>query len=89
MARFLVLTTFTSQEGRLQHRTAHRAHLARLADAGTLLMAGPFADESGGMIVFEADDETTVQSIMHADPFSVEGVFASVDIKPVTVVAGS
>lgn len=89
MARFLVLTTFTSQEARLAHRARHREHLNAQAAAGKLLMAGPFGDESGGMIIFEADSEDEVREIMAADPFSTENVFATVEIKPVTIVAGS
>lgn len=89
MARFLVLTTFTSQEARQAHRAPHRKHLNAQAEAGKLIMAGPFADESGGMIIFDADSEDEVREIMAADPFSTENVFATVEIKPVTIVAGS
>jgi uncharacterized protein len=89
MARFLVLTTFTSAEKRLAHRTEHRAYLHQLVDEGKLLMAGPFVDESGGLIVFEAVDEAEVAGMMDQDPFSINDVFATVDIKPWTLVAGS
>ncbi len=89
MARFLVLTTFTSQEARLTHRSAHRAHLRNLVDTGTLLMAGPFDDQSGGVQIFEANDETEVQELMARDPFTIEGVFATINIRSWTVVAGS
>ena len=89
MARFLVLTTFTSQEARIAHRAEHRVHLRANADAGKLLMAGPFVDETGGLIIFEAADEAEVQAIMDADPFSTNGVFDTVTIKPFNLVAGS
>ncbi len=89
MARFLVLTAFTSQEARVAHRAAHREYLHAQVGAGTLLMAGPFVDESGGMIVFEAQDRAAIDEIMAADPFSTNDVFATVDIQEVTVVAGS
>lgn len=89
MARFLVLTTFTSQEARATHRTAHREHLHRLVDEGTLLMAGPFSDDSGGIQIFEADDESAVQAFMDMDPFTTEGVFTMIEICPWTLVAGN
>ena len=89
MARFLVLTTFTSQEARERHRAEHRTYLKAQADAGSLLMAGPFDDVSGGLIVIEAESIDEVQAIMDADPFTTGGVFASMEIKPFTVVAGS
>jgi uncharacterized protein len=89
MARFLVLTTFSSAEKRMQHRAEHRAYLNRLVDEGSLLMAGPFADERGGLIVFEAEDEAAVRRLMADDPFTIEGVFATTEIRPWTLVAGS
>lgn len=89
MARFLVLTTFTSAEKRMAHRAEHRLYLNQLVEQGSLLMAGPFADERGGLIVFEAEDEATVQDLMANDPFTSNGVFATTEIRPWTLVAGS
>ena len=88
MARFLVLTTFASAEGRMAHRSAHREYLHEQVAQGKLLMAGPFADESGGLIIFEAEDEAEVAEIMAHDPFTTEGVFATTEIRPWTLVAG-
>lgn len=89
MARFLVLTTFTSQEARNAHRSAHRGHLHRLVDDGKILMAGPFADESGGVIIFEAKDEGEVRELMAQDPFTTGDVFATTEIRPWILVAGA
>lgn len=88
MVRFLVLTTFTSAEGRMAHRPAHREYLREQVAQGKLLMAGPFADESGGLIIFEAEDDAEVGEIMANDPFTTEGVFATTEIRPWTLVAG-
>lgn len=89
MARFLVLTTFASAEKRMAHRAEHRVYLNRLADEGALLMAGPFTDERGGLIVFEAADEAEVQQLMANDPFTINGVFATTEIRPWILVAGA
>lgn len=89
MARFLVQTTFTSAEKRMAHRAEHRVYLHQLVAEGKLLMAGPFADESGGIIIFEAVDEAEVQGMMDNDPFTINGVFATTEIKPWILVAGS
>lgn len=89
MARFLVLTTFSSAEKRMAHRAEHRVYLNQLVSEGKLLMAGPFEDESGGLIVFEALDQAEVESMMKADPFTREGVFATTEIRPWILVAGS
>jgi uncharacterized protein YciI len=87
MAKFLVLTTFTSQEKRIAHRAEHRVYLREQVDAGKLLLAGPFDDESGGMLIFEATDQADVQAIMAGDPFTTGGVFASTEIRAFTQVA--
>ena len=89
MARFLVLTTFTSAEKRMAHRAEHRVYLKQLVDEGKLLMAGPFEDESGGLIVFEAVDQAEVEGMMANDPFTINGVFATTEIRPWMLVAGT
>lgn len=35
---------------------------------------GPFADRSGGMIIFEAHDEATAKRLVAGDPFVVQAV---------------
>jgi uncharacterized protein YciI len=45
-------------------------------------MAGPYLDETGGLIIFEADDQAEVESLIAADPFKIEGVFATTEIIP-------
>ncbi len=88
MARFLGLTTFTSAEARMAHRPAHREYLNEMVAQGKLLMAGPFADESGGLIIFEVNDEAEVDAIMAKDPFTTRDVFATTEIRPWNLVAG-
>jgi uncharacterized protein YciI len=88
MAKFVVLTTFASQDLRAQHRPAHRDHLKMLVDQGALTLAGPFEDEaSGGLMVFEAESAEAVKAMVDADPFATEGVFATITIRPFTQVA--
>ncbi|MCC6703705.1 MAG: YciI family protein [Thermomicrobiales bacterium] len=87
MAKFVVFTTFTSQDLRARHRPEHRVHLRKLVDEGALLLAGPFEDEtSGGMMIFEAESAEAVSAMVNADPFTTEGVFASIEIRPFTQV---
>ncbi len=89
MARFLVTTTFASAEKRMEHRAEHRVYLNQLVSEGKLLMAGPYTDETGGVIVFEAVDRAEVESMMANDPFTTNGVFATTDIREWILVAGS
>lgn len=88
MARFLVQTTFSSAEKRMAHRAEHRVYLNQLVAEGKLLMAGPYADESGGIIIFEAADQAEVESMMANDPFTINGVFATTTIREWLLVAG-
>jgi uncharacterized protein len=40
-------------------------------------VGGPFADRSGGLITFEADDEEHAGRVVASDPFVVEGLLAT------------
>jgi uncharacterized protein YciI len=51
----------------VKHWEAHRSGGYR---------GGPFADRSGGLIVFEAPNLTSAEAIARADPFMTEGLLA-------------
>ncbi|MDW5324752.1 YciI family protein [Plantactinospora sp. KLBMP9567] len=53
---------------RLAARPAHRELLARLHADGALLAAGPWADDSGALLLFDAD-ESTVRRALDVDPY--------------------
>ncbi|MEU8301173.1 YciI family protein [Micromonospora sp. NPDC048909] len=72
---WIVELTFTSDPERLAARAAHRSRLAALHRDGTVRMAGPFADDSGAMIVIDAPDRQSVDALIAADPyFTTPGV---------------
>jgi uncharacterized protein YciI len=60
-------------------RAEHREFLRGLADAGHLLLSGPFGADApaGALLVYRADDLAQVQGWVDADPFSTRGVVAS------------
>jgi len=66
-------------------RERHLAHLQPLADAGRIRFAGPLLDESdapcGSLVVFEAEDLAAAREIAETDPYLLEGVFESVDVR--------
>ncbi|MBI3767387.1 MAG: hypothetical protein HY271_02710 [Deltaproteobacteria bacterium] len=64
------------------HRPAHLEHLAPLAAAGRVPLAGPFTDGSGSLIVLEADSLADAWSIVARDPYVVHGIFNQVDVRP-------
>lgn len=51
----------------------HMAHLSMLKAAGQLVLAGPFLDWKGGMVVVRAEDRKAAMMIALADPFVSEG----------------
>ena len=63
-------------------RPAHLANLKPLADAGRVVVAGPFTDGSGSLIVVEMESEADAVSFAQRDPYVTGGVFERVEVKP-------
>jgi uncharacterized protein YciI len=70
------------REKRPAVRPAHLAHLAPLARAGRIRLAGPFLDRSGSLIVLEAASLAEVWELVGRDPYVTEGIFNRVEVKP-------
>jgi uncharacterized protein len=65
---------FDDNPARLAARPAHRRRLQELHAAGVLVMAGPFADDSGALLVFDAG-RSDVDRVVAGDPYyAVDGV---------------
>lgn len=69
-----------------EHRPAHRQYLAQLFQQGLLAASGPFLDDSGALIIYEAKTKEEAEKILRADPFHQNGIFAKWIIKPWQVV---
>lgn len=80
-----------SQQVRLSNRAAHLDYLR--ANANTIKICGPFIDEdgtmTGSMLVLEAENRATVDSILAKDPYRGAGLFDTIDIRPWRWVVGS
>lgn len=70
MALFAVQLRFTDNDRRLQVRPAHREYLTSLREAGKLAAAGPFADESGALLIYDVADEAELRDILAKDPYT-------------------
>lgn len=82
MAKFAYVFTFgTNTEERLATRPAHREYLARLLERGKLVASGPFMDDTGALIIYEADDEAEVRELIANDPYTAIGVAATTMLK--------
>jgi uncharacterized protein YciI len=75
MARFAVELVFgPDREKRLAVRPEHREYIASLAGKGVILASGPYADDTGALIIYEADDEASLKEIIAADPYTPANV---------------
>ena len=61
-------------------RPAHWAYDQTLKHAGRLALAGPFANDEGGLFVYNAVGRDEAMSCLKQDPFAVEGVFANYEL---------
>lgn len=60
----------------------HGRYLQEQMTKGRLQLAGPFLDDSGGMIVYNARDEAEVRAIVEHDPGVMDGILAVESIRP-------
>ncbi len=72
-------------EGQVKRKLCREEHLKgieKLDAEGKLILAGPFGDQSGSLIVFEADSLEAAKAIAAEDPYVKEGVFESYEVRP-------
>jgi len=70
------------QERRKLFRDEHLARLQQLEREGRVVLAGPFADKSGSLIVFEAATIEEAEAFAAGDPYVREGVFEAHEVRP-------
>ena len=58
-----------------QIRPAHREYLKSLLAQGKLVAAGPFTDDSGALIIYEANSPEEAEQLLQGDPFHQSGIF--------------
>jgi uncharacterized protein len=61
-------------------RSAHWEYDRALKGAGRLALAGPFANDEGGLFVYNAARREEAVSYLKQDPFAVEGLFADYEL---------
>jgi uncharacterized protein len=67
-------------------RPSHREYLTGLEAQNKLVISGPFSDDKGGLLIYEADNAEEVEKLVCEDPFAIHGVFVSWEIRPWNVV---
>jgi uncharacterized protein YciI len=63
-------------------RPAHLENLRPLVERGKVIVGGPFTDGSGSLIVAEFDSEAAAREFAANDPYTKQGVFERVEVKP-------
>ena len=75
-----VLLGDVEAERRQQVRPTHREYLKTLVQAGKLEQSGPFTDDSGALLIYDAADVAEVQELLANDPYAPNGIVAGVTI---------
>lgn len=90
----LFVTYCKDKPGALETRMATRpTHLDYLNSAGLVKAAGPLLDDAGApigsMLIVEAQDRAAAQAFVDNDPYTLAGIFESVEIQAWRVGVGS
>ncbi len=74
MALYALYIRFTDDtDKRLATRPVHREWLRSMYDAGKVVEAGPFTDDSGAIIVYDVADKEAAEAQFAQDPYSLTG----------------
>lgn len=68
------------------HRAAHLANIELLDKQGRVALAGPLTDKAGSLLVLEFDTREEAEEFARRDPYTMHGVFESIEIHPFTQV---
>jgi uncharacterized protein YciI len=63
-------------------RPVHRQYLVSLRERGQLAAAGPFTDDSGALIIYEAPSREEAEKLLQGDPFHQNGIFLQYQLRP-------
>lgn len=90
MAKFAAIVKYTEDEARVTEiRPQHREYLSGLLESGKMHQSGPFPDRSGALIIYNAEDLAEAQVLLANDPFSVNGIIVSAELKEWVIVFDS
>ena len=70
------------QAKRKLHRQAHLERMDPLDKAGKVVLAGPFTDQAGSLIIIEAASLEEAKAFAAGDPYVTQGIFARYEVHP-------
>jgi uncharacterized protein len=74
MAYYAAILHMADAEKNLTFRPHHLAYLEEMEQQGKVFAKGPFADGSGGMVIYMADSLEKARELAEQDPYVKEGV---------------
>ena len=81
--KFAGIIEYIQDKGKIAEvRPVHRQYLASLIAKGQLAATGPFTDDSGALIIYEAPSKEEAEALLKADPFNKAGIFVSYVLRP-------
>jgi uncharacterized protein YciI len=81
--KFANVIAYVADEQKIQQvRPLHRDYAQKLSNEGKIVVAGPFRDGTGALIVYEADTLQEAEALAANDPFFTRGVWSSHEIHP-------
>ncbi len=66
---------------------AHRSYMQSLLDAGTVVLGGPYRDDTGGLVAVDAQSREAALEILAGDPAIEAGVMVG-EVHPWLIVGG-
>ncbi|GBD36937.1 hypothetical protein HRbin36_02066 [bacterium HR36] len=81
--KFAAIIEYAADRAKIQAvRLIHRHYLIHLKNQGKLVASGPFTDDSGALIIYEAASVEEAEQLLRGDPFCREGVFVRWQLRP-------
>ncbi|GIW79561.1 MAG: hypothetical protein KatS3mg105_1368 [Gemmatales bacterium] len=88
--KFAAIIAYTDDKEKIAAvRPEHRRYLTSLIEEGKLAISGPFTDDSGALIVYEADSASSAEQLLKDDPFFKNGIFQKYELRPWNPVLGN
>ena len=81
---YAVIASASEQAGKIrdQVRPAHLEYLGPFKNSGKIVVAGPFTDGSGHLIIVDMASEGEAAEFARNDPYYKQGVVARFEVKP-------
>jgi uncharacterized protein len=81
--KFAAIIEYSQDKAKIAEvRPVHRQYLASLKANGQLVASGPFTDDSGALIIYEAAMREDAEKLLQGDPFNKNGIFLKYQLRP-------